>query len=309
MAWLFWIVASGDMVALLALVLDTAIHPHGQFAGLVVVLLLAIAILLALVMAGVALFRRPVAYGIGLALVIWPPVYWVGQNFARWAMTPSESSLAMGHGYFSGATERALADAIVAGDLSKVMALASAAKLDAVGWNGMTFMRLALESGHANPAVLVALLKAGVNPNQDHQYLFGSMNDGLGATSGAMITGKDERLLLAVIDAGVDLNGLDLEGNPRFWTALRWPEGLATMLDRGANTEAENSDGKTALMLAVMLRQWAAVDVLLRHGAKAEHVDNQGESMRSLVAEMLERLRLEQTEIPEPLADLEVRLR
>ncbi|HYX01107.1 MAG TPA: hypothetical protein VE963_03405, partial [Reyranella sp.] len=229
-AWLFWSVAGGDMLVLLVLAADAVLNPHGQFAGLVVVMFLAAILLLGMVMVGVALIRRPAAYWIGLALVIWPPVYWAAQYFGQWATTPSESSLAAGHGYFPGAPERALADAIVAGDAEKVAALASAAKLDTVGWDRMTFMRLALDDGHADAGVVVALLKAGANPEQDQQYLFGSMNDGSGATSGAMITGRNEKLLLAVIEAGVDLNRLDLEGNPRFLTALRWPEGLAVML-------------------------------------------------------------------------------
>jgi Ankyrin repeat len=308
-ARLFWIVAGGDMLVLLALAADTWINPHGQFAGLALVMFLAMALLLAVIMVGAALIRRPVAYGIGLALVIWPPVYWIGQYVGQWATTPSESSLAAGHGYFAGAAERALADAIVAGDAAKVAALAPAAKLDSMGWDRMTFMRLALDDGHADPGVVVALLKAGANPEQDQQYLFGSMNDGSGATSGAMITGKNEKLLQAVIEAGVDLNRLDLQGNPRFLTALRWPEGLALMLEHGANTETESKDGKTALMWAVMLWHWPAIDVLLAHGAKVDHVDHEGKALRDLVTEKLERFAADRAQVPRPLADLEARLR
>ena len=309
MAWLFWIVAGGDMLVLLALAADTAINPSGQFAGLVLVMFVAMIVLLGVLMVAVALIRRPVAYGIGLALAIWPPVYWAVSYFGPWVTTPAESSLAAGHGYFQGVPERALADAIVARDAAKVSALAPAAKLDAVGWNRMTFMRLALDEGHADPGVVVALLKAGASPEQDQQYLFGSINDGSGATSGAMITGKNDKLLRAVIESGVDLNRLDLQGNPRFLTALRWPEGLAVMLEHGANTETESKDGKTALMWAVMLWYWPAVDVLLAHGARVDHVDHAGKSLRDLVAEKLERFRADRTEVPPPLADLEARLR
>ena len=107
----------------------------------------------------------------------------------------------------------------------------------------------------------------------------------------------------------MDLNRLDLEGNPRFLTALRWPEGLAVMLEHGANTETESKDGKTALMWAVMLWHWPAVDVLLAHGARLDHVDHEGKSLRDLVAEKLERFRADRTEVPAPLAELEARLR
>jgi hypothetical protein len=81
LAWLFWIVAGGDMLVLLALTADTVVNPSGQFAGLVLVMFLAAIVLLGMVMVVVALIRRPVAYGIGLALVIWPPVYWAAQHF------------------------------------------------------------------------------------------------------------------------------------------------------------------------------------------------------------------------------------
>jgi ankyrin repeat protein len=124
-----------------------------------------------------------------------------------------------------------------------------------------------------------------------------------------MITAKNETLLRAVIDAGVDLNRLDLEGNPRFLSALRWPEGLALMLEHGANTETESKNGKTALMWAVMLWHWPAVDVLLAHGAHIDHVDHEGKGLRDLVAEKLERFRVDRAEVPPPLAKLEARLR
>lgn len=75
-ARLFWIVAGIDVIVLLALAADTAMNPHGQFAGLLVVMYLAMVLLVGVIMVGVALIRRPVAYGIGLALVIGPPVYW-----------------------------------------------------------------------------------------------------------------------------------------------------------------------------------------------------------------------------------------
>jgi len=73
-ARLFWIVAGIDLLMLLALAADAALNPHGQFAGLLVMTLLAMIVLLGVVSLGVALIRRPAAYWIGLALVIGPPV-------------------------------------------------------------------------------------------------------------------------------------------------------------------------------------------------------------------------------------------
>jgi len=169
----------------------------------------------------VGVLGKPAAYGVGLTLAVVPPLGYTGQIVGDFLTTPSQREQEAGRGYFSTPADRALADAVVAGDAAKVASLLPAANPNAVGWNGMTFMRLALLDGHVNPDVVAALLRAGANPDQGQQMLFGSVNDGSGTGSGAMITGKNERLLLEVIDAGVNLNGRDLEGQPRFFSALR----------------------------------------------------------------------------------------
>ncbi len=306
---LFWAASGIGMAALVVMFTSTVLQPHGQFAGLLALLLLAMIVLLGAVMAAVALIRRPAAYWVGLALVAWPPAYYAMQYLTELAQTPGAAALAAGHGFFDGAAEGALADAIVAGDAAKVAALAPAARLDAVGWEGMTFMRLALDQGHAVPEVVVALLKAGADPDQDNRYLFGSFTDGEAAGSGAMITGHNERLLRAVIAAGVDVNRPDREGYPRFFSALRWPEGLAILLENGAAVEAEGADGNTALMWAVSFRQWDAAAVLLAHGAGAEHVARNGRSLRDIVSEAGKRQRMEGGDLPAALARLEDQLR
>jgi len=257
----------------------------------------------------VAFIRNGVAYGIGLALAVVPPLYFGSRVVGDFVTTPSGKALEAGHGYFTAPAERALADAIVAGDAAKVASLLPAANPNAVGWNSMTFMRLALVDGRANPGVVAALLRAGANPDQGQQMLFGSINDGPQADSGAMITGKNEPLLRAVIDAGVDLNHKDLQGQPRFFSALRWGEGLAFMLEHGANAEAEDAKGNTAIMLAVMLWQWPAVDVLLAHGARIDRLNHEGVSLRDLVMEKLERYRRDRRDAPPQLSALEARLR
>jgi len=171
----------------------------------------------------------------------------------------------------------------------------------------MTFMRLALLNGHADPDVVMALLRAGANPDQGRQMLLGSINDGASANSGAMITEKNERLLRAVVDAGVDLNHLDLQGQPRFFSALRWSEGLAFMLEHGANIEAADTHGNTAIMVAVMLSKWPAVDVLLARGARIDRANNAGERVRDFVTEMISRYR-NRSDVPTQLSAFEARL-
>ena len=308
----FWIVACSSLVPTVALVAKLTLAPQHRYDYLSAAVFAVFVCCLAAIMAIVAVIRNRMAYRIGLALVLVPPLC-LGAQYAAYAIdlatSPSAEALQAGHGYFSASADRALADAIVAGDATKVASLPPAANTNTVGRTGMTFMRLALEAARADPAVVAALLRAGINPDLDHQMLFGSINDGAEADSGAMITGKNERLLRAVIDAGVDLNHHDLEGNPRFFSAVRWPEGLALMLEHGANTEAEDQQGNTAIMVAVMLWYWPSIDVLLAHGAQIDRVNHDGKSLRDLVLEKLERYRRDQRDAPSQLSALEARLR
>jgi hypothetical protein len=128
-------------------------HPRGQFSGLVVIFLFAIVACLIAVIAIVAAIRKPRVYAVGLALVS-VPALWFGfisaSNLALREAAPSSADQAAGRGYFAMPADRALADAIVAGDAAKVASLAPAANLGAEGWGRMTFMRLALENGHAS---------------------------------------------------------------------------------------------------------------------------------------------------------------
>jgi hypothetical protein len=302
---LFWIVACADVVLVLTAALTVVTGTPSRYDALVLILLLLVIGLVGAVMGGVALIRTRVAYGIGLALVAALPLSYGARHVVLFATTPSATALEAGHGYFTGTDNRALADAVVARDAARVVSLAPSANVNAVGWNGMTFMRLALEDGRADPDVVAALLRAGADPDQDNQLLFGFITES-DADYGVMIKEKNERLLRAVINAGVDLNQRNREGYPRFFSALKWPQGLALMLEHGASTQAEDKNGYTAIMWAVMLRYWPSIEVLLAHGARLDHVAPDGKSLRSIVSE--ERGRLN-GEIPPQLAALAARLR
>jgi ankyrin repeat protein len=254
-----------------------------------------------------ALVRNRVVRGIALVLAIAPPLI-IGARYVGGALTsPSAEALNAGHGYFTRPADRALADAVVAGDGRKVAELAPAANTNAIGFNDMTFMSLALNEGRADPDVVAALLRAGADPDQDNQMLFGFMTES-DAVYGMMIKDKNERLLRAVIDAGIDLNHENRENLPRFFSALKWPEGLALMLEHGANPEAEDKDGATAITWAVKLRYWPAIDVLLAHGARIDHVAHDGKGLRDAVREELARYQQDRRDAPPQLLALAERL-
>jgi hypothetical protein len=72
LAHVFWIVAGSEMALLLAVTLNTYANPTSRMDGYAVLAGLVVILALAVIMGVVALIRRPMAYGIGLALVLLP---------------------------------------------------------------------------------------------------------------------------------------------------------------------------------------------------------------------------------------------
>ena len=304
----FWTVTGLESAWFLTWFADFAsTGPQGEFGGLAAIVMFVIACVLALIMLLFALVRNRVVRGIALVLVVGPPLSWGVESSLFFLRTPGEEALAAGHGYFTRPADRALADAVVAGDSGKVAERASAANTNAIGWNGMTFLKLALNDGHGDPAIVAALLRAGADPDQDNQLLFGYMTEDSG-DNGLMIRQKNLPLLRAVAEAGVDLNHENQENLPRFFSALKWPEGLAIMLEHGANTETEDKDGNTAITWAVKLSYWPSIDVLLAHGASIDHVAHDGQSVRDAVQAQLDRFQRDRGNLPPQLAALMERL-
>ncbi|MFO1157747.1 MAG: hypothetical protein U1E60_02800 [Reyranellaceae bacterium] len=294
----FWIAASVNVLLVLIPALDEWSHPGGQFSGLVVVGLLVIAAGLLVVIAIVALVRRPWAYGVGLALVCLPGSWFLSTSlkaFNERMAAPGVTEQDSGRGYFTTPTERALAEAIVTGDVAKVASLAPTANLNAQGWSGMTFMRLALENGGANREILGILLRNGMDPDQDSSLLYQ-----------LLYRERDTALLRLVIDSGVDLKKHMGRGNWFLFVGYNWPEGLALVLDHGVDTEAKDAMGYTEIMRATRAQSWPTVEALLAHGARTDQVGNDGLSLRDLLAKALAEPR---GDIPPQIAALRDRLR
>jgi hypothetical protein len=290
LATAFWIAASIDLVFIAGWVFGfLSGHAARDVAdSLFCLFLLGAFGLLGVLMLIFALVHNPWFRGLALVVVAIPMLYRgidLAKDLAGNLTAPSPQSLHQGHGYFQTPADRALADAIVSADARRVAELARAADLKAVGYQGMTFMRLALR-GPVDPAVVAALLRAGANPDED-RLLFGTVAAPRGQN--VMIDPKNEPLLRSVLATGIDLNHPDLDGSPRFFSALDWPEGLELMLEHGANVEAEDAKGNTAIMDAVEFGQqcWPAIDVLLKHGARKDHVAHDGRSLREVVKDVL----------------------
>jgi len=85
-----------------------------------------------------------------------------------------------------------------------------------------------------------------------------------------------------------------------------WPEGLALVLDHGADTEAQDAMGYTEIMRAARAQSWPTVEALLAHGARIDHVANDGRGLRDLLPEAIAGYR---GEIPPRIAALQASLR
>lgn len=173
MARLFWIALWIDAFAAVPVVMSLKIASVPQYQVSDALLLLLSIGLLGAAMTAVTMTRKPAAHGIGLALAIALPLLYANL-YPLGRATPSDEALRAGHGYFRRAADRALADAIVAGDGAKAVSLIGAVNPNTVSWQDMTFMHLALDRGHADvdPDVVAALLKAGADPDQDDSLLF-----------------------------------------------------------------------------------------------------------------------------------------
>jgi hypothetical protein len=276
LARFFWVAACGNILLLLLPALHAWNYPQGEFSGLAALSLLMIALCLAVVAAVVALLRNRWAYGIGLALVCVPAVWFAVSGVGLVVASLSAPSIAdqdAGRGYFATPADRALAEAIVAGDAVKVAQLAPTANLNAQGWGGMTFMRLALAHDRPNHDVLAALLRSGLDPDQGSSALY------------LLITNqKDEALLRLVVDAGVNLNQHMGRGGWFYFIRDDWPEGLALVLDHGADTEVQDTMGYTPIMRAARAGSWRTVEMLLSHGARTDHAGNDGQTLRDLLS-------------------------
>jgi ankyrin repeat protein len=272
----FWIAACGDILLVLLPALDEWNHPHGEFAGLAVFGLLAIALCLLLVAGAVALLRRPWAYACGLVLVAIPAAWFVlnqAELLAIDLLAPNTDDLDAGRGYFTAPADRSLAEAIVAGDPAKVAALAPAANLNAKGFDDMTFMQMALEHDQPGHAVLAALLKAGIDSDQNSSNLWE-----------LIYKDKDEPLLRTVLDTGVDLRTHMEAGHWYLFLRYDWPEELTLLLDHGADPEVRDAMGYTPIMRAAQAESWTTVKILLAHHARTDITGNDGRTLRDLVA-------------------------
>jgi hypothetical protein len=178
------------------------------------------------------------------------------------------------HQFFSGA-QLELARALLEGDASRVAALAPGVELNEPGNEGMTLLFFALQSTFDEKPkqlqALTALIRAGADPAQQ--------SPNVGSPLGVALGAEKPDYVRAFLDGGVDPN-FRLQTTPILFKAATHHtfDTLKLLMERGADVNARDRLGGTALTEAFGSLQLDVVDYLLDHGARPDAFDNLGVS-------------------------------
>ena len=174
--------------------------------------------------------------------------------------------------YFTG-SQLDLANAISKLQLNHVKPLAKKTDLNKPGNQGMTLLFYALLTAKDNKQnglkVLSILVSAGADPVQPVP----------GMTSVAVFAAKSDSpsYLKALVDGGMSVNAKYRSTPIIFYTANDVTlDNLMFLVERGANVNASNGVGRTALMDSIDVMQLDTVNYLLNHGANPNAVNNLG---------------------------------
>lgn len=193
--------------------------------------------------------------------------------------------------HFRAGPLREIADAIKSNDSATVARLIPTVDVNQTGFQGVTFLMLAirqLETAPTQLGVLRALLAAGANPNL---AAGGELPLDVAIQQGEK-AGAEPVLML--LKAGANPNAKDQWGSPTFFmgTGVTVPtEVLKTLLDNGADVKLTNKDGHTVVLDAAQTGNWKAVLMLLERGVdyKASGRTLSGESFTQLVESQKDR--------------------
>lgn len=282
---LFWLFVIGDTAALLLLfLLGLAAAPSSRTSPLTVaavMLLLPAAVLLL----AIFLFHRvntPVSRGAALVLVALP-LLWVVVTRAYYDVRIASATEEDGSfRYFRPGPAREILDAIDRNDAAAVTRLAPRVKLDARGLANMTLLMYAIRRLEEHPQELEplrALLAAGADPNR--------VADELPLLVAIQLSGETGREPVAMLlTAGANPNTIDQFGDPVYYmaTGITIPvDVLELLLDRGADLDLRDRDGRSVAFDAATTSNWPAVLLLLKRGVKYDGRSINGETFEQMV--------------------------
>lgn len=163
------------------------------------------------------------------------------------------------------------AKAIKAGDNTKLPGLLKGLDLNAVSKKEMTLLWFAIQE--KNFEAIKILVKGGANP-EDHVV------QGLGTAVAFSLHNKDLRFLTAMLDGGLSVNHKTMHGTPLIQRAAGADGAtlhhVKLLVERGANLEAKDSLGETALVAAIDTHQPERAIYLVEQGADVSTFNNSG---------------------------------
>lgn len=160
------------------------------------------------------------------------------------------------------------------GGISKVQELvARQADVNAVGADGKTALLIAIGD---NDPLIVRLLAQFVGTDINKNY-------GQGRTLVAIAAGDGKPALIPILARyGAHVNMPDDQGNTPLILAMRLSDQdvaiqvVKELLKQGANVDAQNKNGETALFRAVQRKKHTLIQFLLENGADPAIKNNQG---------------------------------
>ena len=287
---LFWLVILLNLAVIgLWFVLGLAAAPSSHTNPLQVVGIALVPVILLAVLAFV--FHRSTAplWRIAATLIAAAPALWFTITLlADKAQIAAVSDASGQLTFFPPGPARDIALAIQKNEAATVATLLSQVKVNDPGYEGMTLLTLAMRQLRSHPQeheILRLLLKAGANPN----IAPGNLDD-LPLTTALQLASKSGpepvNLLLA---AGANPNATSAFGTPAYFNAIgppsQSPDLLPVLLERGADVQAKDKQGHSALHRAVTIPNWKAALLLLQRGADWKQVRSlQGQSFQEIVA-------------------------
>lgn len=324
---IFWSVVALDAALFLGLLISMLVQRGGSADGgremgiaffvIAPLLLIGVAVLLYL------FTRSPVWKVIALIIVAGPGLLLAGTRIRSAYIDYVVRQNALGRGYFSSATMKAMGAAVVAADIATLQRLGPTVDVNTVGERGMTLIGLATDQAFGAPeeersstgpgagssnepsvpgpqpaaiphrgrrrAVIETLLRLGAKPNPT-------------ATSTALKV-RDPAVLGALLNAGADPNALTERGTPLVfeWLSVMPAENLKLLIQHGLNVNVAQYD--TPLPVEVTLqRRWDLLLLLAQSGAdltKPRGVDN-----RNVAGELATRMEEAKSEGRQPPPEL-----
>lgn len=131
-----------------------------------------------------------------------------------------------------------------------------------------------------DPAVIMALLEAGANPNAPMGALDRSGHHDMTPLFFAAFGNPNAAVILALVNGGADVNARDSREDTALWHAAQEndnPAVIDALIEAGADPNAQNIHGSSPLERAAASGNYSVAEALLRGGAEPNLRDNNGD--------------------------------